>query len=175
MAGPARPQDRIELNDLKQCFDRIIGCQYERDADKSVISQFHEESGTLTSRENACKPVLKKGYRVTIDGKEEIIDNGSIVVAAITSCTNTSNPFVLLGAGLLAKNAVEKGLQVPGTVKTSLAPGSRVVIRYLEDAGLMPYLEALGFHLAAFGCTTCIGNSGPLHPEIEKIITEKKT
>jgi aconitate hydratase len=98
--------------------------------------------------------------------------NGSIVIAAITSCTNTSNPFVLLGAGLLARNAVRKGLKVAPYVKTSLAPGSKVVIQYLQDAGLIPYLEAIGFHLAGFGCTTCIGNSGPLHPAIEKAIVD---
>jgi aconitate hydratase len=98
--------------------------------------------------------------------------NGSVVIAAITSCTNTSNPSVLLGAGLLAKKAVERGLKVPPYVKTSLAPGSKVVIQYLEDAGLMPYLEALGFHLAGFGCTTCIGNSGPLDPAIEKAVVD---
>ncbi len=94
------------------------------------------------------------------------------MIAAITSCTNTSNPFVLLGAGLLAKKALARGLKVPAHVKTSLAPGSKVVIQYLEAAGMMPYLEALGFHLAGFGCTTCIGNSGPLDPVIEKCIVE---
>jgi aconitate hydratase len=98
--------------------------------------------------------------------------NGSIVIAAITSCTNTSNPFVMIGAGLLARNAVRSGLKVPPFVKTSLAPGSKVVIQYLQDAGLIPYLEAIGFHLAGFGCTTCIGNSGPLHPAIEKAIVD---
>ncbi|MEJ2658116.1 MAG: aconitate hydratase AcnA [Desulfobacterales bacterium] len=144
VAGPSRPQDRIELPDLKKKF-----------AGASVL-----------------KPVDDKVCSVNLDGKTASIGNGSIVVAAITSCTNTSNPFVLIGAGLLAKNAVDKGLKVPDFVKTSLAPGSKVVIRYLKDAGLMPHLEKLGFHLAAFGCTTCIGNSGPLHPEIEKAISE---
>jgi aconitate hydratase len=94
-----------------------------------------------------------------------------VVIAAITSCTNTSNPSVLLGAGLVAQKAVQHGLKVPAYVKTSLAPGSKVVVDYLKDAGLLPYLEALGFHLTAFGCTTCIGNSGPLLPEIEEAIT----
>ena len=141
VAGPARPQDRIELPDLKEKFSGL-------------------------------RPIGAKVCSVNLDGKTVSIGNGSIAVAAITSCTNTSNPFVLIGAGLLAKNAVEKGLKVPAFVKTSLAPGSKVVIRYLKDAGLIPYLEELGFHLAAFGCTTCIGNSGPLHPEIEKAIAE---
>jgi len=95
------------------------------------------------------------------------------VIAAITSCTNTSNPFALIGAGLLAKKAVEKGLKIPTYVKTSLAPGSKVVADYLNASGLTPYLDALGFHLAAFGCTTCIGNSGPLHPEIEAAVTRE--
>ncbi len=105
-------------------------------------------------------------------GNNVTISDGSIVIAAITSCTNTSNPSVLIGAGLLAKKAVEYGLRVSYHVKTSLAPGSRVVTRYLTDSGLMPYLEALGFHLVGYGCTTCIGNSGPLDPIIVKAINE---
>src|SRR5699024_2268191 len=99
---------------------------------------------------------------------------GSLAIAAITSCTNTSNPYVMLGAGLLAKKAVEKGLEVPAHVKTSLAPGSKVVTRYLEDAGLMEYMNKLGFNLVGYGCTTCIGNSGPLLPEIEEAIAENE-
>jgi aconitate hydratase len=106
------------------------------------------------------------------NGRPMKIGDGNIVIAAITSCTNTSNPHVLMGAGLIAKNAVARGLKVPPFVKTSLAPGSKVVMDYLEAAGLVPYFDALGFHLAAFGCTTCIGNSGPLHPDIEKVIKE---
>jgi aconitate hydratase len=100
------------------------------------------------------------------------LGDGSVVIAAITSCTNTSNPYVLLGAGLMAKAAVERGLRVPPQVKTSFAPGSRVVSRYLEESGLLPYFQALGFHIAAFGCTTCIGNSGPLHPAVEQAIRD---
>jgi len=138
LAGPARPQDRIALKDMRQ-------------------------TAVKGKRET---------YPLDLNGKEVNIGNSSIVIAAITSCTNTSNPSVLIGAGLLAKKAVEKGLKVPPYVKTSLVPGSKVVLDYLEDAGLMPYLQALGFHLAGFGCTTCIGNSGPLHPEIEKSIAE---
>jgi len=141
VAGPARPQDRIKMQDLKASFA-------------------------------AYKQTDSKNITVTLDGRETTIGNGSIVIAAITSCTNTSNPHVLLGAGLLAQKAVARGLKIPIHVKTSLAPGSKVVIRYLEDAGLMSGLESLGFHLAAFGCTTCIGNSGPLHPEIETAISE---
>jgi aconitate hydratase len=172
VAGPARPQDRIAVKDLKKNFAGILGCDYDRDADIAHVSKFHDESGSQTVRPQACRPVSAGMYKVNLYGKETKICDGCVAIAAITSCTNTSNPSVLLGAGLLAKNAVQKGLTVPDYVKTSLAPGSKVVIRYLEDAGLMPYLEAVGFHLAAFGCTTCIGNSGPLHPEIEKAISE---
>ncbi len=101
------------------------------------------------------------------------IKHGSVVIAAITSCTNTSNPSVLIAAGLLAKKAVEKGLTVPAFVKTSLAPGSKVVHDYLEKAGLTPYLEKLKFHIVGYGCTTCIGNSGPLPAEVSKEIDDK--
>ena len=161
VAGPARPQDRIELQDLKATFANIIG------------SEFQPDSVTTDSSKRAsrCRPVSKRLCDIEINGRPEQIGDGSIVIAAITSCTNTSNPFVLLGAGLLAKNAVKRGLKVPGHVKTSFAPGSRVVERYLTDAGVVPYLEALGYHTTGFGCTTCIGNSGPLHPGIEKAIT----
>ena len=104
---------------------------------------------------------------------KDSLKHGSVVIAAITSCTNTSNPSVLIGAGLLAKKAVEKGLTVPPWVKTSLAPGSKVVRDYLENAGLMPYLEKLKFHIVGYGCTTCIGNSGPLPEEVSQAIDEK--
>jgi aconitate hydratase A / 2-methylisocitrate dehydratase len=172
VAGPARPQDRIELKDLKDKFATVLGGEYDRNADLAGISTFHDESGCRTVRAPRCKVTDAGKYPVDLDGKTVTIGHGSIVITAITSCTNTSNPFVLMGAGLLAQKAVTKGLKVPPHVKTSLAPGSKVVIRYLKDAGLVPYLEALGFHLAAFGCTTCIGNSGPLHPEIERAISE---
>ncbi len=172
VSGPARPQDRIVLGDLKKKFADILGCEYDRDEEIRNISRFHEESGTRTSRLRRCRPVTNGGCNVDLHGTPVRIMNGSVVIAAITSCTNTSNPSVLLGAGLLAKKAVERGLKVPPYVKTSLAPGSKVVIQYLEDAGLTPYLEALGFHLAGFGCTTCIGNSGPLDPAIEKAVVD---
>ncbi|PIE65561.1 MAG: aconitate hydratase AcnA [Desulfobacterales bacterium] len=142
IAGPSRPQDRINLSDASSTFADLLG----REAKKSIP--------------------------VEMNGREEKIGDGSIVIAAITSCTNTSNPYVLLGAGLIAKEAVKRGLKVPGFIKTSLAPGSRIVSNYLKESGLLPYLEALGFHITAFGCTTCIGNSGPLHPELEKAITD---
>ena len=171
VAGPARPQDRISLTDLKASFDNILGCDYERDSDVAHISKYHDESGSRTTRQDACAP-KKKVCELVYNGDQIRLCDGNIVIAAITSCTNTSNPFVLLGAGLVAQKAVEKGLTVPAFVKTSLAPGSKVVIDYLKDANLMPYLEELGFHLAAFGCTTCIGNSGPLPPEIDAAVTQ---
>jgi aconitate hydratase len=172
ISGPARPQDRIVLKDLKSKFADILGCQYERDEALERISQFHNESGTQTTRFKNCVPLTEFSCNVDLNGSPGRLGNGSVVIAAITSCTNTSNPFVMLGAGLLARNAIRNGLKVPPYVKTSLAPGSKVVIQYLQDAGLMPYLEAIGFHLAGFGCTTCIGNSGPLHPAIERAIVD---
>ena len=173
VAGPARPQDRISLPDLKKTFADILGCEYDRDAEVKRISEFHDESGCKTVRANHCRPVAQRQFDMEFNDRPMKIGDGNIVIAAITSCTNTSNPHVLMGAGLIAKNAVAKGLKVPPFVKTSLAPGSKVVMDYLEAAGLVPYFDALGFHLAAFGCTTCIGNSGPLHPDIEKVIKEK--
>lgn len=147
LAGPSRPQDRISLSEMEETFTEIL-------ASSSKKSETANE------------------VEITLRDNPEKIGDGSVVIAAITSCTNTSNPYVLVGAGLMAKKAVERGLQVPSYVKTSFAPGSRVVSSYLEEAGLMPYYEALGFHITAFGCTTCIGNSGPLNPVIEDAITE---
>lgn len=172
VAGPARPQDRINLTDIKSSFTTILGCDYERDTDVAHMSKYLEESGSDTSRPQACAP-KKKACELVYNGEQIRLCDGNIVIAAITSCTNTSNPFVLLGAALVAKKAVEKGLEVPAFVKTSLAPGSKVVIDYLKDANLLSYLEKLGFYLAAFGCTTCIGNSGPLPPEIDDAVTKK--
>jgi aconitate hydratase len=173
VSGPARPQDRIGLRELKARFAGILGCDYDRDAELARISQFHEESGSRTSRSRHCTPVSDGRQVIELRGQPTLFGHGNIVIAAITSCTNTSNPSVMLAAGLLAKNAVQRGLKVPTFVKTSLAPGSKVVIQYLQDAGLMPYLEALGFHLAGFGCTTCIGNSGPLDAAVENAITAR--
>jgi aconitate hydratase len=143
LAGPKRPQDRINLPDVKRNFAETLGA-----APKTA------EIGTNGSRAK--------------------IHDGSVVIAAITSCTNTSNPSVLVAAGLLAKKAVERGLKAQPWVKTSLAPGSKVVMDYLNDAGLIPYLEALKFHLVGFGCTTCIGNSGPLPDEVAAAVQENK-
>ncbi len=172
LAGPSRPQDRIPLSGMQKAFQNILGCTYNRDTAVKHISVFHEESGSESVRPPECTPTERKKATIELNGRQIPIGDGSVVIAAITSCTNTSNPYVLMGAGLIARRAAEKGLKVPMHVKTSLAPGSKVVIDYLKEAGLMSGLEALGFHVAAFGCTTCIGNSGPLHPTIEQAIKE---
>jgi aconitate hydratase len=155
VAGPKRPQDIIRLSKVKDTFRRALT---------------HElgNYGYGLGEDEINKETLIT-YR---DGKTSTLKTGSVVLAAITSCTNTSNPFVMIGAGLLAKKAVEKGLSVPQYVKTSLSPGSKVVTDYLTKAGLLPYLEKLGFYLVGYGCTTCVGNSGPLPDEIAKVITE---
>lgn len=174
LAGPARPQDRIPLSEMRSTFADILGCKYERDSSTSEVSTFIDESGCKTSRGTACKEVGKRDIELIFNGKPAKLSDGSVVIAAITSCTNTSNPEVLIGAGLMAKKAIERGLKVPSFIKTSLAPGSKVVSNYLKESGLMVYFEALGFHITAFGCTTCIGNSGPLNQALEKVITENE-
>jgi aconitate hydratase len=151
LAGPKRPQDRVRLADMKEAYQKALRA-----------------------------PVGPRGYGLSEDdikrtavvsnGHDVEISHGAVVIAAITSCTNTSNPSVMLGAGLLARKAVEKGLTVPPYVKTSMAPGSRVVDLYLKSSGLLPYLEELGFHIVGFGCTTCIGNSGPLPEPVSEAI-----
>jgi aconitate hydratase len=169
VAGPARPQDRIALPDLPATFSKALGCEVERQPGVAPLTTYQQESGSTASPAEPCRP-KKKACELVLNGRTATLCDGDVVIAAITSCTNTSNPSVLLGAGLVARKAVEHGLRVPPHVKTSLAPGSRVVVDYLKAAGVLPYLEGLGFHLAAFGCTTCIGNSGPLLPEIEEAI-----
>ena len=153
LAGPKRPQDRVSLFEVKSNF-------------KTALKE----------------PVAKRGFGLNendltkkatiVNGETAELSHGSVVIAAITSCTNTSNPGVLIAAGLLAKNAVDKGLNVPGYVKTSFAPGSKVVEEYLKDAGLMAYLEKLGFNVVGYGCTTCIGNSGPLPSNVAQAISK---
>ncbi len=155
LAGPKRPQDRIELDAMPQAFE---------DSLRQDISQ--RGFGLNSEEANKTRAVIWE------DGHEDTLGQGSVVIAAITSCTNTSNPSVMIGAGLLAKNAVEKGLVVKPYVKTSLAPGSRVVTSYLDKAGLLPYLSQLGFDLVGYGCTTCIGNSGPLPDPVARTIQE---
>ncbi len=172
LAGPARPQDRIPLSAMRSTFEKILGCDFERDASPVDHSTFIHESGCETSRDETCRIKGKNNITTVVNGTPVSFGDGSVVIAAITSCTNTSNPEALIGAGLMARAAVKRGLKIPAYVKTSLAPGSRVVSRYLEGSGLLPYFEALGFHIAAYGCTTCIGNSGPLNPEIEKAIKD---
>lgn len=173
VAGPSRPQDRILFQEMEESYKGILHSKQQKSCSIQQVSRFFDESGSVTHKPDEGKPCedsLK--IALQIDNEEISIGNGSIVIAAITSCTNTSNPSVLIGAGLLAKNAFEKGLRVPSYVKTSFAPGSKVVLDYLQSSGLMTYLEALGFYVAGFGCTTCIGNSGPLDPQIEKAITD---
>ncbi|WP_419883986.1 aconitate hydratase AcnA [Peribacillus sp. B-H-3] len=155
LSGPKRPQDLIPLSQMQQSFKEAINAPLGNQGFGLEASELDKE--------------------VTVkfaDGHESKMKTGAIAIAAITSCTNTSNPYVMLGAGLLAKNAVEKGLSVPDYVKTSLAPGSKVVTGYLRDAGLQPYLDKLGFNIVGYGCTTCIGNSGPLAEEIEAAVSE---
>jgi aconitate hydratase len=209
VAGPKRPQDRIELNSLKDAFTKMLTAPapngYAKPAsaaDRSFTTSIGLASsakGTITgggqqaaeavpsSKARNTNPVTEEemmNNRPTPDrvsasaAAEEFpravaeLHDGDVLIAAITSCTNTSNPSVMLAAGLLAKKAVEKGLKVPRVVKTSLAPGSRVVTEYYRKSGLQPYLNQLGFYLVGYGCTTCIGNSGPLDPLIEEAITK---
>ncbi|WP_127595143.1 aconitate hydratase AcnA [Paenibacillus lautus] len=155
LAGPKRPQDRIELTNMKQNFNDII---------RTPI----DKGGYGLSDEKIAETV-KVNHK---DGSTSEMGTGAVVIAAITSCTNTSNPSVMLGAGLLAKKAVERGLTKPGYVKSSLTPGSLVVTDYLEKSGLLHYLEALGFYVAGYGCATCIGNSGPLPDEVSEAIAD---
>ncbi|EGV44490.1 aconitate hydratase AcnA [Bizionia argentinensis JUB59] len=189
VAGPKRPQDKILLKDFKNKFIELLDdsfnrkyiSQKDREIEKS-ITRFDNEGGDLPVPEPKTKPQLletetkeKDGLKtvwITRGQEKFMLSDGAVAIAAITSCTNTSNPFVMVGAGLVAKKAREHGLDVKPWVKTSLAPGSKVVTDYLEKADLMKDLEALRFHLAGYGCTSCIGNSGPLPQQIAKAIDE---
>jgi aconitate hydratase len=198
LAGPRRPQDRVALDEMqpsfRQALAEMIGATpngskngskkydaYDAAEAESFPASDPPEPGVYG--EKAPEPVGEpsprvvngepgRGATVTLDGEEVYITHGSAVIAAITSCTNTSNPSVMIGAGLLAKKAVEKGLKVEPHVKTSLAPGSKVVTEYLQTSGLLDYLEDLRFDVVGYGCTTCIGNSGPLPEEISKAVEE---
>src|SRR5215467_6336931 len=190
LAGPKRPQDRVVLSQAGESFTKALPSLIKPKA----ASKTSGGSATVTNTVggNGAPATTAKSWEAEGGSPAAIgvedpnvhehvpasvkdsLKHGSVVIAAITSCTNTSNPSVLIGAGLLAKKAVEKGLTVPAWVKTSLAPGSKVVRDYLEHAGLMPYLEKLKFHLVGYGCTTCIGNSGPLPDEVSKAIDEKE-
>src|SRR5690554_2769865 len=192
IAGPKRPQDRIALTDSKEAFRGALASYVDvtsmkQGYDKAVDETFPaSDAPAYTDSANRSTPptdyvedapVVETRHHEPIaitfaDGTKGQLDHGSVVIAAITSCTNTSNPTVMMAAALLAKNAVEKGLERKPWVKTSLAPGSRVVTDYFERAGVMPYLEKLGFNLVGYGCTTCIGNSGPLIPEVSQAVAD---
>lgn len=171
LAGPKRPQDRVLLSDMKQNFRTHLGPLIaNRDKASAQIADFASEGGGTAVGNHEVE--TKGRTQVDIKGEKVELRDGLVVIAAITSCTNTSNPAVMLGAGLLARNAVRKGLKVKPWVKTSLGPGSLVVTDYLKKAGLMDDLEALGFHVVGYGCTTCIGNSGPLPVEVSAGIAQ---
>ena len=186
LAGPRRPQDRIPLSFAKTAFlDSLgtFGVQLTNgSADKAVADTFpasdpttEQAPGGTPEPEPDAVPVAvaePERHRVPVEGEDFYIEHGSVVITAITSCTNTSNPAVMIGAGLLAKKAVERGLRRRPWVKSSLAPGSKVVTEYYDRAGLTPYLEELGFHTVGYGCTTCIGNSGPLPEPISAAVGE---
>jgi aconitate hydratase len=184
IAGPKRPQDRVALSEAKESFRGALAdyAQHETDVDEGVLESFpasdapatdgerRETAGPHTPHHEQGRPSRK--VTVSLDGQDVEIDHGAVVIASITSCTNTSNPSVMVGAGLLAKKAVERGLERKPWVKTSLAPGSKVVTNYYDKSGLTPYLEKLGYHLVGYGCATCIGNSGPIIEEISTAVNE---
>jgi aconitate hydratase len=188
LAGPRRPQDRVPLREAKAAFlDALptFGVDYGNPIDEAVAESFPASDPPVTAEPGATEPVgdqvvavpavvaeRTRGVPCEIDGETVLLDHGSVVIAAITSCTNTSNPAVMIGAGLLAKKAVERGLRRKPWVKSSLAPGSKVVTEYYDKAGLTPYLEELGFHTVGYGCTTCIGNSGPLPEPVSRAVAE---
>jgi aconitate hydratase len=196
IAGPKRPQDRVSLTDAKGAFRSALeGYLPEQSGEDDAmadsfpasdpisthvpngqghdVEEAHDVEERGAERARTLSPAAAKPTPITLkDGTETELDHGHVVIAAITSCTNTSNPSVMLGAGILARNAVQRGLHVKPWVKTSLAPGSKVVTEYLERAGLDEYLDTLGFNLVGYGCTTCIGNSGPLPEEISQLVDE---
>jgi aconitate hydratase len=191
IAGPKRPQDRIEVTKAKESFRNAladyVSDEPEEGYDEAAAESFpasdspayHHANGaaapsdhTGASERHGDGRPSNPAHVTLADGTEFDVDHGAVTIAAITSCTNTSNPSVMIGAALLAKNAVEKGLQRKPWVKTTLAPGSKVVSDYYERAGLTPYLDKLGFNLVGYGCTTCIGNSGPLIPEVSKAVND---
>ena len=188
IAGPKRPQDRVSLTEAKAAFRLALEgyLPEESQEDEAIEESFPASDPVSSHRPNGVghepgsvgsvqQVAERAGATATVtlaDGTETDLHHGHVVIAAITSCTNTSNPSVMVGAGLLARNAVQRGLQAKPWVKTSLAPGSKVVTEYLDRAGLTEYLEALGFNLVGYGCTTCIGNSGPLPEEISEAVSE---
>ena len=191
VAGPKRPQDRISVSGAKEQFRGdlknyvVDGHGIDKSPqDQELADTFpasdapshdeHDNSSQLGRPTHSAPRVngdrASNPAKVTLDGQEVFVDHGDVVIASITSCTNTSNPSVMMAAAMLAKNAVERGLQVKPWVKTSMAPGSKVVTDYYEKAGMWPYLEKLGYHLVGYGCTTCIGNSGPIIPEVSEAV-----
>ncbi|HEU4913219.1 MAG TPA: aconitate hydratase AcnA [Actinomycetes bacterium] len=189
IAGPKRPQDRVALSDAKAGFRNAL-VDYAQDDEQQLTGvdeaseesfpasdapAFHGTNGAPAPHDAPDHGEVRrpsKPARVSLDGQEVEIDHGHVVIAAITSCTNTSNPSVMIGAALLAKKAVERGLERKPWVKTTLAPGSKVVMDYYDRAGLTPYLDKLGFNLVGYGCTTCIGNSGPIIPEVSQAVND---
>ena len=175
LAGPRRPQDLVPLAELKRSFvtslPGLMSATVPKErqaAAEAALAQWKNEGGASP----AVATAVEEGAPCEMNGTEFVLRDGSVVIAAITSCTNTSNPSVMIGAGLLARKAVEKGLATRAWVKTSMAPGSRVVTDYLTGSGLLPFLERLGFNVVGYGCTTCIGNSGPLAPPVAKAIED---
>ncbi len=179
LAGPRKPQERILLSDMSDAFKVQLTNKIKQDnAEVNGSGCWGDEGGACQLRPVGCGCPIKEGQGLREgcfdkNGEQVYINDGSVVIAAITSCTNTSNPAVMIGAGLLARKATELGLQTKPWVKTSMAPGSKVVSHYLEEAGLMAPLQRLGFHVVGYGCTTCIGNSGPLDEKISDIIQQK--
>ncbi|MCZ6915274.1 MAG: aconitate hydratase AcnA [Gemmatimonadetes bacterium] len=177
LAGPRRPQDRVPLSQLKESFRTVLPNlmpSTRRAVSEENGARWADEGGHSPSAASAVADMttMQQGAEVEYDGSRFNITDGSVVIAAITSCTNTSNPSVMIGAGLVARNAVARGLTSKPWVKTSMAPGSSVVTEYLQASGLMAHLEALGFYVVGYGCTTCIGNSGPLAEPIARAIEE---
>ena len=172
LAGPKRPQDRVLLEGVRQSFHDAVGPLTAGRKPKSGDTASFQNEGGATAIGNEANELGDGAVRVVKDGESFDLKDGSVVIAAITSCTNTSNPAVMLGAGLLAKKAAAKGLKAKPWVKTSIGPGSKVVTDYLEQTGLLKELEKVGFYIVGYGCTTCIGNSGPLRPEISHGIAE---
>ncbi|MGE8423848.1 MAG: aconitate hydratase, partial [Sphingobacterium siyangense] len=184
VSGPKRPQDKILVKDLKTTFSQLLDSEHHRQyvpvlqrsesawlADGGSGTEF--TFGKVPVEHDSPHEVIQESIhavRIKHNHKEYIVSDGSIAIAAITSCTNTSNPTVMIGAGLLARNAIERGLRTKSWVKTSLAPGSKVVTQYLERSGLSADLDALRFHTVGYGCTSCIGNSGPLPPQIAEAV-----
>ena len=189
LAGPKRPQDKILVKDVHQQFEELLNKEYKRiytpeskRRDHAWLSEggsgttftYEVQKHTDDTAVEAVEVDSLQSVRIKLKNQEYVLSDGSIVIAAITSCTNTSNPSVMLGAGLLARKAISRGLDVKPWVKTSLAPGSRVVTQYLQRSGLLNDLEALRFHIVGYGCTSCIGNSGPLPPHIAEAVEKGK-